>query len=152
MTPDMERSILDLIEDHRILTLATVREDGYPQATTVIYANEGLKLYFPTGRDSQKIQNIHRCDKVSLTIDRDYEDWSRIKGLSMAARAEVVADPALAKHAMGLLLKKFPQMASLAEEVKPEEVAIVKLTPRVISVIDYELGFGHTDLLEVESP
>jgi hypothetical protein len=70
----------------------------------------------------------------------------------MAARAEVVADPALAKHAMGLLLKKFPQMASLAEEVKPEEVAIVKLTPRVVSVIDYALGFGHTDLVEVDSP
>ena len=92
MTEEMEALILDLIKSHAVLTLATLREDGYPQANTVTYANDGLVLYFPTGRDSRKIQNIRYCDKVSLTIDRDYQDWSEIKGLSMAATAEVLGE------------------------------------------------------------
>ena len=94
----MERAtqalILDLLDRHAILTLATVREDGWPQATTVGYVNDGLTLYVGCGTDSQKLANIRRCPKVSLTIDHDEPDWSRIQGLSMAATAEVVSDPA----------------------------------------------------------
>jgi Pyridoxamine 5'-phosphate oxidase len=35
MQPETERFILDVLQAHNILTLATVREDGYPQATRV---------------------------------------------------------------------------------------------------------------------
>jgi hypothetical protein len=35
------------------MTIATTRPDGWPQATTVGYANEGLTLYFLCGPDSQ---------------------------------------------------------------------------------------------------
>ena len=149
MEEKLEHLILDLLKAHNILTLATLREDGYPQATTVTYASDGLTLYFPTGKDSQKVHNIRRCNKVSLTVDHDYGDWSQIKGLSMAATADILTNPSQIKRPMGLLLKKFPQMARIAEAVKPEEVAIIKLTPVFISVIDYERGFGHADLVEV---
>lgn len=35
MQPETKRFILDVLQAHNILTLATVREDGYPQATRV---------------------------------------------------------------------------------------------------------------------
>jgi nitroimidazol reductase NimA-like FMN-containing flavoprotein (pyridoxamine 5'-phosphate oxidase superfamily) len=38
--------ILTLLDQHRIMTVATLRPDGWPQATTVGYVNEGLTLYF----------------------------------------------------------------------------------------------------------
>ena len=44
-------SILDAADD---LTIATVREDGYPQATTVSFASDGLSIYFGTWSKSQK--------------------------------------------------------------------------------------------------
>ena len=83
MQQETERYILALLEAHDILTLATIREDGYPQATTVGYVNEGLTIYIGTFPQAQKVTNIQHCPKVSLTIDRDYEDWSQIQGLSM---------------------------------------------------------------------
>lgn len=55
-----------LLRAHNILTLATLREDGWPQATTVGYANDGLTIYIGIGKDSQKARNIAGCDKVSL--------------------------------------------------------------------------------------
>lgn len=67
----MRRKILALLEEHRIMTLATLRPDGWPQATTVGYASEGLTLYFLCSRDSQKAANIARDNRVSLTIDHD---------------------------------------------------------------------------------
>jgi nitroimidazol reductase NimA-like FMN-containing flavoprotein (pyridoxamine 5'-phosphate oxidase superfamily) len=34
--------ILTILDQRRIMTIATLRPDGWPQATTVGYANEGL--------------------------------------------------------------------------------------------------------------
>ena len=44
MDEEMRRTILALVDQHRIMTIATLRSDGWPQATTVGYANEGLTL------------------------------------------------------------------------------------------------------------
>ena len=46
-----------------------------------------------------------------------------------------------------LMLKKFPQVADFS---MPEEaLAIFKVTPKVVSVLDYSKGFGHTSTLRV---
>jgi Pyridoxamine 5'-phosphate oxidase len=42
MDEEIRRKILALLEQHRIMTVATLRPDGWPQATTVGYASEGL--------------------------------------------------------------------------------------------------------------
>jgi general stress protein 26 len=147
MDKKMEKFILDIIEDHNILTLATVREDGYPQATTVTYANDGLTIYFFTASNSQKVKNINHSKKVSLTIDRDYDDWNKIKGLSMAATAEIVRNPDEMKRATNCLVKKFPILAQMPQPEEP--YAVIKITAKIISVLNYQIGFGHTDLVEV---
>jgi len=46
MNQEIKEKILALLDQHRIMTVATVRADGWPQATTVGYVNEGLTLYF----------------------------------------------------------------------------------------------------------
>ena len=61
------------------MTLATIRPDGYPQATTVGYVNDGVKIYFGTAADSQKARNIALCDKVSLTVTLPYDRWEEIR-------------------------------------------------------------------------
>lgn len=147
MDKKMESFVLDIMKNHNILTLATLREDGYPQANTVTYANDGLTIYFGTAGDSRKVKNIKNCNKVSLTIDKEYADWNKIKGLSMAATAEILTIPDEINKAMGCLVKKFPFLAEMPKPEKP--MAVVKITPKIISVLNYELGFEHTDLVEV---
>jgi general stress protein 26 len=148
MDRKIRKFILDVLRDHKIMSLATLRPDGYPQATTVAYANDGLALYFACDRDSQKARNIKKCRKVSLTIDRDCADWSKIKGPSMAATAEVLKEPAAIRRGLKRLDGKFPEMGEMSEE-DLAATAIVKVMPKVISVIDYRKGFGHTDLVKV---
>lgn len=138
--------ILDLLARHDNLTLATVRPDGYPQATTVGYVNDGLTIYIGVGTQSQKVANIARCDKVALAIDRDEPDWSRIQGLSLGGRAHLVDDPQEIARAGALMMAKFPQLAKMA----PPDLgsfAFVRITPEVISVLDYTKGFGHCELV-----
>jgi nitroimidazol reductase NimA-like FMN-containing flavoprotein (pyridoxamine 5'-phosphate oxidase superfamily) len=140
--------ILVLLDQHRIMTMATLRPDGWPQATTVGYANEGLTLYFLCGPDSQKARNLARDDRISLTIDHDIPDPTAITGLSMAAHAEAVTDPGDVEKVSRLLLMKYPEYRSPPMPLpKPEEIRVFRVTPVVISVLDYSKGFGHTDLV-----
>ncbi len=150
MTPKMKRFILDVLRKRSTMTLATVRPDGYPQATTVAYANDGLSLYFICDVDSQKVRNIGKSRKVSLTVDGDGDgsDWNHIHGLSMGATAEIVSDASEKRRAMKLLAARFPPMAEMPEADFAAS-AIVKITPKVISAINYDVEFGHTDLVRV---
>ena len=149
MNDDMRQKILRLLDEHRIMTVATLRPDGWPQATTVGYVNEGLTLYFLCGLDSQKARNIARDDRISLTIDHDTPDIMRITGLSMAARATPVLDRTEATRILGLLPGKYPEQTTPLPMPMPtaDQVRIFRVEPVVISVLDYSKGFGHTDLV-----
>ncbi len=136
-----------IIEHARDLTLATIRPDGYPQATTVSYANDGLTIYIGIGKDSQKAKNIRHCNKVSLTINEDYQDWNHIKGVSMGATAEILTDSEEIKRATGCMLKRYPQISEWAQSDVATDIVLLKITPQVVSVLNYEKGFGHTDLV-----
>lgn len=68
MDDAIRAKVLELLGQHRLMTIATNRTDGWPQATTVGYANDGLTIYFLCGPQSQKAQNIARDSRVSLTI------------------------------------------------------------------------------------
>ncbi len=138
--------VLNVIESANDLTLATVRPDGYPQATTVSFAHDGLNLYVGIGKHSQKADNIRHNNKVSLTINLPYQDWREIKGLSMSALAEIMDDGADADTARACLLKRFVQIAEWGDAALASDVAFLKITPQVISILDYSKGFGHTEL------
>jgi nitroimidazol reductase NimA-like FMN-containing flavoprotein (pyridoxamine 5'-phosphate oxidase superfamily) len=141
------RKIL-LLDQHRTMRIATLRPDGWPQVTTVGYANDGFTIYVLCGPDSQKASNLARDDRVSLAIDDDPAQVMDITGLSMAARANVVADPTEAEEAIGLLMSRYPDQKGVDQPIpNPSEVRIFRLTPTVISVLDYSKGFGHTDLV-----
>jgi len=148
MDEEIRKKILTLLDQHRIMTLATLRPDGWPQATTVGYVNEGITLYFLCGLNSQKARNLAIDDRVSLTIDHDTDDIMAITGLSMAAHAQAVTDMVEAGRIIQLLPSKYPKQASLPVAMpSPEDVRIFRVTPTVISVLDYAKGFGHTDLV-----
>jgi len=148
MNEEIRNKIVTLLDKHRVMTIATLRPDGWPQATTVGYVNEGLSLYFLCGLESQKAANLARDDRVSLTIDHDAPQVMEITGLSMAAHAQAVADRAEAEKVLRMLPLKYPEQVSLPGPMPtPDQVRIFRVMPTVISVLDYSKGFGHTDLV-----
>jgi PPOX class probable F420-dependent enzyme len=143
-----KQKIVDLLDHHRIMTIATNRPDGWPQATVVSYANDGLIVYCTIGRDSQKYANIMRDPRVALAIANDYPQPLQIKGLSIAAHATEVSDQGERDHAADVLLKRYPEYKVMP---RPDPVAVptLRLTPEFVSILDYSKGFGHTDLVRV---
>lgn len=143
---DFVLSVLDTAQD---LTLATIRPDGYPQATTVSFAHRDMTIFVGIGKASQKAENIRRNSKVSLTVNLPYHDWREIRGLSMSATAELLDDPQEAATAAACLEQRFPAVAEWCGPDMAHEVAFVRIRPQMVSVIDYSKGFGHTELVDV---
>jgi len=148
MKAEFKRQIVDFLDQHRIMSMATNRPDGWPQVTVVGYANDGLIIYCFIGRDSQKYANIMRDPRVSIAIANDYPQPLMIKGLSMAARVTVVEDPGETDHAQEILLRRYPEYKVMPKP-NPDVVPMLRITPEIVSVLDYAKGFGHTDLVKV---
>ena len=146
MDPVLREEILSVLKATTDMTIATIRPDGYPQATTVSYVSDGLTMYFGCAAESQKARNILSNDKVSLTVTLPYFNWEEIRGLSMGGTAKPVTDPNEINRVSELMLRKFPQILQYALAGK-KGVFLVRIDPEVISVLDYRKGFGHTDLV-----
>ena len=144
----MEQKAVEILDQYRLMTIATLRADGWPQATMVSYANEGLLLYFVVSRRSQKFANIERDSRVSIVIGRDFESPAQIKALSIAANASEVRDPAQRERAIRLVLERHPALAKLGSP-DLEHSAVMRAYCSIVTILDYSKGFGHADLLTV---
>lgn len=140
---------LDVLQQARNVTLATIRADGYPQATTVNFVNEDLVIYIGVDKTSQKVSNVLHCDKVSLTVNADFADWQHVHGLSMGAKAELVTDLAESERIEAVMDKKYPEIGEWVHSDARHSVVFLKISPQVISILNYEKGVGHTDLESV---
>jgi general stress protein 26 len=154
--------VLRLLKEHRVMTMATNRPDGWPQATMVGYVNDVLAIYCFISRDSQKHLNVLRDPRVSIAIGNDARLPLDIQGLSLAGRAHVVDDKAEWNRVTALRLARYPEYAALpppvfrgdalariAPQPPAAQVVLLRIEPEVFSVIAYSQGFGHSDLVAV---
>jgi nitroimidazol reductase NimA-like FMN-containing flavoprotein (pyridoxamine 5'-phosphate oxidase superfamily) len=110
----LKEEIISILKGASEMTIATVRPDGYPQATTVNYVSDDLVIYFGCAAESQKARNIASNGKVSLTVTLPSFNWEEIRGLSMGGRAAPVIDPKEINRVRELMLRKFPQILRYA--------------------------------------
>jgi nitroimidazol reductase NimA-like FMN-containing flavoprotein (pyridoxamine 5'-phosphate oxidase superfamily) len=149
MTPELRDFAVRILDQHRLMTLATNRPDGWPQATVVGYANEGLKIYCFVARLSQKYANIIRDPRVSAAIASDFSDPLDIKGLSLAGKATPITQELEFNRASDIFMKRFPEYATWSRP-NPAFAPMLRIMPTIVSVLDYSKGFGHSDLIKIE--
>jgi pyridoxine/pyridoxamine 5'-phosphate oxidase len=87
MEKALREEIISILQEARHMILATVRLDGYPQATTVAFASEGLRIVFGCREHSQKAVNLARDHKISAAINLPFKSWKDIRGLSIGGTA-----------------------------------------------------------------
>lgn len=147
----MEQPALQILDDNRIMSIATLRPDGWPQSTIVGYANDGWRLYFAIYRKSQKLENIRLENRVSVTVGHEPHVPRDIKAVYAGCIAREVTDLAEKARAWRLLAERHPNLMDLAPSQK-DEVATMVAECRHVSVLDYSQGLGHTDSLTIEIP
>jgi len=145
----LEQPAITILNANRIMTIATVRPDGWPQATIVGYANQGLRLYFLIHRTSQKFQNITRDNRVAITVAREPGQLRDVKAVYAGCAVREVMELAERSGAWDLLAKRHPNLTDLAPP-KDAEVATMAADCKHLSVLDYSQGLGHTETLTID--
>lgn len=144
----LENRILQILTENRVMGLATLRADGWPQATMVGYLHDGLTLYFAIARGSQKLANMLRDPRISLAIGRHDPGDGDLRGLSMAAIAAEVTDADAVRRLNAMILERYPEQAIFAP--RGASIAVMKASPVVISLIDPAHGQDQPVLLRVD--
>ncbi|MFQ5934537.1 MAG: PPOX class F420-dependent oxidoreductase [Dehalococcoidia bacterium] len=75
----------------RIAVIATIRRDGSPHLTSMWYGYDGETITFNPGRDSVKVRNVQRDNRVSVMVDVDEEPYKgvRIEGTAVVEETGV---------------------------------------------------------------
>lgn len=148
---DLRETLLAYLAGHNVLTLATQGADG-PWAAAVYYVNNDLDLYFLSPPTTRHCRNLERDPRVAATIQKDYADWTRIKGVQIEGRASRLS-LGESLHAAALYARKFafadPARASGAILAAMAKVAWYKLSPNALYLIDNLQGLGHRERLDV---
>jgi nitroimidazol reductase NimA-like FMN-containing flavoprotein (pyridoxamine 5'-phosphate oxidase superfamily) len=144
--PLVHDAAVGMIDARRVMAVATVRPDGWPQNTIVGYTNDGLTIYFLIFRASQKFTNIAHDERVAIAIGEQPVDIHFAEAVYASARAAEVTDPSERARAWSLLGQRHPNLAGRAEP-DAEVTAIMRARCEHVSVLDYSKGLGHTDSL-----
>lgn len=139
---------VDILAGHRIMTISTVRPDGWPQSTIVGYVNEGLSLYFVIFRSSQKFANISKDDRISIAIAEEPRALAEAKAVYAGARAAEVLEEGERAHAWDLLTARHPNLAPY-DIPDPTVTAMMRADCLHVTVVDYTKGAGHTEAFDV---
>jgi uncharacterized protein YhbP (UPF0306 family) len=157
MSDPLKQQILDYLETHNTMTLATCSGD-VPWAATVFYASNDLQLYFFSVPDSRHCQNLAANLRVAVTIQEDYRDWRKIKGIQLEGTVTAVDGLVEKAKAMAVYARKYPEIIKLftnpASGLFYQAFLKVKfycIIPERLFFIDNEQGFGKRQELAIES-
>ncbi len=144
----MQDNAMSILARYSIMTVATIRPDGWPQATTVGYVNDELNLYFLISRTSQKFKNITADDRISISIGAAAANAADIKGLSMSARASESRDEPCRSQMLERLSARHPGYFD-PKSVDMKASALIRAIPEVVSIIDFSQGLGDAETITV---
>lgn len=147
---ELARSILASATE---MTLATIRSDGSPHASTVSFASDGIVLFAAIALDSHKAHDIRADGRVSLTVNAPFKNWNEIQGLSIDGIASMLDGYEEHLVASALLLQKLPAYAALvgaSPAVPWPGMLFIRIVPSVLMLLDYTKHFGHSTRFDVQ--
>lgn len=121
-----------LLDRERLMSIGVNRPDGWPHVSTVGYANDGLDLYFMTGRESQKLANLAADSRISLSIHAE-GTGDGLVGLVMSGHAHEVSSPCEIQALSTFMSERWPDFSVYCPASRVQ--AVVRFRPEVICMI-----------------
>ena len=157
MSDLLKRQVLSYLEVHNTMTLGTCLGD-VPWAATVFYASDDLHLYFFSVPDSRHCQNLAANPRVAVTVQEDYHDWQKIKGIQLEGTAILVDSIIEKAKAMAVYARKYPEVIRLFTNPASGlfykaflKVKFYCVIPEKLFFIDNEQGFGKRQELVIDA-
>lgn len=145
----VEHPAVRILNAHRIMSISTVRPDGWPQTTVVGYANRGFDIYFLIYKASQKFANIQREDRVSIAVAAEPMEIAYLQAVYAGAHATEVTDEREREEAWRLLMTRHSNLSGFKIPDAGDAV-FMRARCKYVSMLDFTQGPGHREMLTLD--
>jgi PPOX class probable F420-dependent enzyme len=140
MTDD---EVTRFIEQSRTCTMATNGPTGHPHLVAMWYAVVDGRIWFETKAKSQKVRNLRRDDRITVSIEHGHT-YDTLRGVSLEGRA-VVVDDAEALWKVGVSVWE-RYTGPYTDEMKPFVELMLNKRVAVRVDVDRVRSWDHTKL------
>lgn len=127
----LKKSVERLVAGERVCRVATAGVGGQPHLVPVCHVVSGGKIYFASGDDGRKVENLRGNPQLALTVDLYSDDWSHLKGVMVQGTATLIERGPRFRKIRDLLYTKYPQYRREAA-LSPSDSVVVEVTPKKV--------------------
>ena len=132
---DLPEFAAELLYQGRVARLGTADRAGQPLVLPVCYVFDGRACFSAIdakpkrlkARQLRRVRNIAENPRVSLTVDRYDEEWSRLCWVSLQGRADILSEGAERASAVDLLLAKYAQYRAMG--LDRDSATVIRISP-----------------------
>jgi len=141
MTEEETRNFLS--NEKLFARIGSIDKNGDPNVHPVWYYFDNDKIYFETGRDSRKAQNIQKKSTIYFCIDDSTAPYKGVRGKGIATilqdenKSIQIAEKLLMKY-IGNLEDKMAKF--LINSVKSGESKVIEIDPQFFATWDHSKG------------
>ena len=118
----------ELLDGKNFATVATVNPDGGPQTSVVWYVREGDTVKFSATVNRQKVRNLLRDPRVSVTV---FDTANPYHSLEIRGTADVAEDPD--KALPPLLSRRYLGQEAFEEPADVKRVVVTVTPEKLVS-------------------
>jgi CRP/FNR family transcriptional regulator, cyclic AMP receptor protein len=131
-TLDVPPQVLEYLQQHQTLTLATASPAAVPRASTFLYVNEGPTLYFWSRATTITARQIRQNPVVGFTVDEDSTDLNKTQGVQGIGECSVLLSGEQIARVADLFGQKFPALSPGSTM----SISFFRVTPTELQFID----------------
>jgi uncharacterized protein YhbP (UPF0306 family) len=151
MPDQLHARVAAFLDTQHVMSLATAGPNG-PHAANLFYVRDGLGLVWVSDAGSRHSLDIASNPAVAATVAPDTAEHAAVRGVQMHGRAARVDNAAEAQRLRAALAERYPFLKELARapealRVAFAQVAVYRLDPDDVVLIDNSRGFGHKERL-----
>ncbi len=139
-TLDVPPQVLEYLQQHKTLTLATASPAAIPRASTFLYVSDGPTLYFWSRATTMTARQLTQNPVVSFTVDDYTEDLSQTRGVQGMGECSVLLSGEQIARVADLFGQKFPELSPGSTM----SISFFRITPTELQFID-NVSSGHAE-------
>jgi len=140
-TLDVPPQVLEYLQQHKTLTLATASPAAIPRASTFLYVSEGPTLYFWSRATTITARQLAQNPVVAFTVDDYTEDLNQTRGVQGMGECSVLLSGEQIARVADLFGQKFPELSPGSTM----SISFFRITPTELQFIDNTAASGHAE-------
>lgn len=145
---ELEKEIVDYITTAGWAVIATVKDNRIPVLRTIGgFANEGLNVYFSTGKATAKVEQIEKNSTVAVLFQHEGQERSKFRYITITGEARLLKSSEELGYAAEVLGAKNPALRQKIQNEK-DKIAVFRIETGVVKYLDFSLGQGPAAVRE----